>query len=128
MNYIEKSNIYLTVEKKCAKTRESVLVVLGLMLVSIMIFFSIILSPRIVSGSSMYPTLNSKSSGDIVYIFKQRTYRRGDIVVLEKNETQSHSDVIKRVIGVAGDRIEVKLDKDNYYKIFINDKVAIKIL
>ncbi len=124
MNYSVKSNIYKTVEVKCAKTRENVLVVFGLMLLSVLFAFSLLLSPRLVVGSSMYPTLNSKSnSSDIVYIFKQKQYRRGDIVVLEKNNTQSSSDVIKRVIGLAGEKISIKKDSDGYYKVFINDIV-----
>ena len=124
MNYSSKSNIYKTVEIKCAKTRENVLVVFGLMLFAILVAFSLLLSPRKVVGSSMYPTLNSSSNAsDIVYIIKQTTYRRGDIVVLEKNNTQSSSDVIKRVIGLAGEKISIKKDLDGYYKIFINDKV-----
>ena len=124
MNYSAKSNIYKTVDIKCAKTRENVLVVFGLMMFTVLFVFSLLLSPRIVIGSSMYPTLNSKSdSNDIVYILKQRNYRRGDIVVLEKNHTQSDSDVIKRVIGMEGEKISIKLDDDGYYRVYINDKV-----
>ena len=122
MNYSVKSNIYKTVEYKCSKTRENVLVVFGLMLIAILVAFTLILSPRLVVGSSMYPTLNSNSnSNDIVYILKQKDYRRGDIIVLEKNHTQTDSDVIKRVIGVEGDKISIKKDEDGFYKVFIND-------
>ena len=123
MDYSTKSNIYKTVDVKCAKTRASVLVVFSLMLISILFAIALFLSPRIVEGISMRPTFNATTnSGDIVYIIKQRAYHRGDIVVLSKNETQSNRDVIKRIIGIEGDKVEIREELNGLCKVYINNK------
>lgn len=63
--------------------------------------------PILVSGSSMFPTLRS----DEKYIIKKtQNVKFGDIVSFQSPE-DSNDFYIKRVIGVAGDKIEYKDDK-----------------
>ncbi len=62
----------------------------------------------LVDGYSMYPTLHEKDR----IIASKLTYRistpkRGDIVIF-KNPDDMRLNYIKRVIGVAGDRIEIR--------------------
>ncbi len=69
-------------------------------------FFSVM-----VSGNSMKPTL---SNGDVLLVNKLKEPKRGDIVVI-KGETMDGSWIIKRVIAIEGDTVEIK---DGY--VFIN--------
>lgn len=78
-----------------------------------------------VDGQSMMSTLNNN---DQVFIEKVSLYnssiKRGEIVTFQSHDT-NNSDYVKRVIGVAGDEIEIrsgkvylngKLLKENYLK------------
>lgn len=74
-------------------------------------------APTIVDGESMMHTLENQERlivNKIVYILGQP--KRGDIVVFHATEDK---DFIKRVIGVAGDRIEMKDDV-----LYVNGKVV----
>ena len=124
MDYVNKSNVYATVKEKSAKTNSHVLLVFCSLVCCIMFLFSILLVPKMVKGSSMYPTINAysdSSSYDVVYILKQYNYGCGDIVVLKKNETQSQSDVIKRIVAMGGDKVSILMDSDGFYKVYVND-------
>ncbi len=121
MDFANKSNIFETVKVKCAKTYSNVFLVFVVFLCSVMMLFSFLLTPKLVKGSSMYPTLNINStSSDVVYILKQHNYSAGDIVVLSKNDTQSYSDVIKRIVAVGGDKVAI-LEFDGVYKVVVNN-------
>lgn len=84
-----------------------------------------------VNGYSMYPTLNKKMDGtkDKVFINRYEKGKRGDIVVANiKDEpnwdpSMDGDYIIKRLIGVEGDRIKMARDGDNYY-VFVNGEVA----
>ena len=70
-----------------------------------------IVTPVRVDGTSMYPTLKDK---DIILLKKyDQNYQYGDIVILNYMKTK----LVKRIIGVPGDSIEV-VDG----KIYINMK------
>ncbi|KAK9465288.1 peptidase S24/S26A/S26B/S26C [Lipomyces arxii] len=69
----------------------------------------------VIDGSSMSPTLNPDSNGfvrDVVMMTKYNVseysnLNRGDIVVL-RNPRDGESSVVKRIIGLEGDRIKTK--------------------
>lgn len=93
-----------------------------------LILFSSVTIECLVDGPSMQPTLNAewsdKSTGkkDIVYVNKyDRDFEYGDIVVINAEEGRDH--IIKRVIGVAGDEIDVVIADNGEYKLEINGKI-----
>ncbi len=66
-----------------------------------------VVEPFSVPSESMFPTL---MVGDRILVRKQRSYRPqpGDIVVFQDPTQTEERFFVKRVVGVAGDRIEVK--------------------
>jgi len=76
-----------------------------------------VISTFIVDGVSMHPTLNGgngayedndRTNGDVIYLNKIAKIKRGDIVVFTPdNGIFSEKSLVKRVIGVAGDRIQI---------------------
>ncbi len=87
-----------------------VCVVLALFVIA----FSVVYDSAPVQGESMQPTLNAKGSNcsDVVYINRMSNFNRGDIVVLEKDISANLKYVVKRVIGLPGDSIDVKYCED----------------
>lgn len=86
-------------------------------------FFNATYQRIYVVGASMEDTLcgapdNNPSNigGDYVYIFKAKP-QRGDIVVIRKDDKA----IIKRVIAIGGDKVEVKLGK-----VYLNDKELVE--
>lgn len=97
----------------------------------IIIFFVVIIrifiaTPVAVNGTSMTPTLQNK---DIMLLYKLTKHTRGirrfDIVVINTDSGK----LIKRVIGLPGDKVTYKIEKDDKDNeigvLYINDK-AIK--
>lgn len=89
----------------------------------VFIAFSRVYTALAIDGPSMMPTFNEgynsdPKAEDIAYYKKlsDNSYARGDIVILNTG-TKS---IIKRVIGLAGDRINIKADGDEYY-VYVND-------
>ena len=77
--------------------------------------------PTLVRGDSMYSTLED---GDYLIInrmsYKFKEQDRGDIIVFEsdlKQDDGSNKDLVKRVIGVAGDKVKIKDSK-----VYVNEK------
>lgn len=89
----------------------------------IMLFvFSCITAECVVVGASMVPTYNSdsKADNDIVFVNKyDNDYKYGDIVVVN---IENHDPIIKRVIGVGGDIIDI-VSTEYGYKLEINGKI-----
>lgn len=79
--------------------------------------FSIIYESAPVYGVSMQPTLNPLGStkSDTVYINKFSKISYGDVVVLEKTSSIDINHIIKRVIGLPGDTIEIKQVADGIF-------------
>ncbi|MBO5954867.1 MAG: signal peptidase I [Clostridia bacterium] len=79
-----------------------------------------------VKGFSMRPTLNinvtdPEADGDIIYINQYTEVNRNDIVVAK---VDWHEDlIIKRVVGVPGDKIEIK-DENTHYGLYVNDSLV----
>lgn len=80
------------------------------------VIYLFILQPNQVKGASMFPTLTEKDyifTSKITYKF--RDMKRGDIVVF-RSLSNPDIEFIKRIIGLAGDKVMV-LDG----KVFVND-------
>lgn len=86
------------------------LVIIALSLLKIFVFTTVE-----VIGQSMYPTLvgaetEGDGNGDVVVINKLKTPQRGDIIIISDPENDGDADkwIIKRLIAVEGDTIEIK--------------------
>ena len=66
-------------------------------------------STRIVDGTSMYPTLHDR---DIIYVSQMipllTPIRRGDIIGITTDISGQSNRIIKRVIGLPGEEVELK--------------------
>lgn len=119
MEQVKKTN-------KVLKIITRILLILLLAVCALIIFFNLTHSYYVVYGPSMAPTLNegiidSNAPKDGVFISKIKSYGRGDIIVLNKNYGVEGSDarfVIKRLIAIGGDKINVK-EHNAQYRIFI---------
>ena len=90
-------------------------IILGVLVVFAMfrIFFGISYFRVYVVGTSMEGTLTGAESkysegGDYVYAFRSSSPRRGDIVVIKTSDNPDDEPIIKRVIALGGDRVELK--------------------
>lgn len=117
-----------TFENKLLNKRESTDIslipyIIFLALFIAILFFNSTYQRIYVVGQSMEDTLygapDSKPSnigGDFVYIFDAKP-QRGDIVVVRKDDKA----IIKRVIAIGGDKVEVKSGK-----VYLNDKQLVE--
>ena len=63
-----------------------------------------------VRQESMMNTLNN---GDCVLLLKEASsFKRGDIVVIQKEEEKHTKNIIKRIIGVSGDTLKFVIDSE----------------
>jgi len=77
-------------------------------LLLVMIVFYVIYSPLRVAGDSMEPSLQD---GDRA--LRTKSYddpRRGDIVVVDVRTPSEDDDIVKRIVAVPGDTIEIRDD------------------
>lgn len=86
-----------------------------IIIISVVLVRSFIITPVRVHGSSMAPTLKGD---EIMLLNKLGHIDRFDIVVLKIDK--ENDNLIKRIIGMPGETIEIK---DN--KIYINDKILV---
>ncbi len=87
-----------------------------LILLTLFLMLVFVGRPYIVHGSSMFPTLHD---GDRVFVVPYRgntTPDRGDVVVL-RDVAGSSEMLIKRVVGLAGDKLTFK-----DHEVIVNDK------
>jgi signal peptidase I, bacterial type len=72
------------------------------------IFHSYVLARANVDGPSMQPTLHNN---DVIFLEKlsveTNNIKRGEIIVFD-SKNENHDYYIKRVVGVAGDQVEIK--------------------
>jgi len=83
---------------------------LGLALAIALLFRAYVVEARWIPSESMVPTLEV---GDRLFVdkisYKLHDIERGDIVVFEAPaQSQQEDDLIKRVIGLPGDTVEIK--------------------
>ena len=94
-------------QKAYAKALRGTISVLTYMAAVAALIATLVLPVLQIEGTSMEPTL---SSGDIVLLTKRTTFNRGDICGFAWN----NKILIKRVIGVPGDWIEIDTDGTVY--------------
>lgn len=90
--------------------------------------FNIIFMSTSVKGYSMLPTLNSTvptetTVGDAVYINRFFQGSRGNIVVAEVNWHGVRTTVIKRLVAMGGDRVNVFKNAETVF-LSVNDKIV----
>lgn len=71
----------------------------------------------VVVGGSMLPGLHDEQ---FVLLYNRFEPERGDIVVFYSDELGE--DVIKRVVAVGGDTVELRYDGDGYLDLYVNGK------
>jgi len=81
-------------------------------IVVVVLIRSFIITPVKVEGTSMYKTLDN---GNILILYKLAKIERYDVVVL--NEEYDDEIIIKRVIGLPGETVQIKNGK-----IYINEE------
>ena len=87
-------------------------------LLAVMMLTSFFFKHSVVEGDSM---LNALEDGDHLIISDLfYTPERGDIVVFEDYSTILKKAVVKRVIGLPGETVEVKLNDIGEYEVYIN--------
>lgn len=87
-------------------------------LLAVMILTSFIFKHSVVEGDSMLNTLHDGEHLIITDLFY--TPKHGDIIVFEDYSTQLKKPVVKRVIGLPGDTVEVKLNENKEYVVYVN--------
>lgn len=117
----------------------SVIIGIAFMFTIAFLIFSIIFVRVDVIGVSMQPTYNSKLQEglsreqyedskyqDKVYVNRFGKAKRGDIIVAKVKEQTSKGvkevKVIKRLVALGGDSVDIKLESDGIYYLFVNDK------
>ena len=79
-----------------------------LVLIATVLVFYVLFVPSQVDGQSMEPTL---LSGDHMLVTRgYRTPHRGDIIDIHMKEAGRTIELVKRVIAIAGDTVEVRAD------------------
>jgi signal peptidase I len=85
------------------------LVVMGIALLAAFLIRTYVLAHFVVDGTSMVTTLED---GDRVFVnklsYRLHDPRRGDVVVLHEIDATAQRDLIKRVVGLPGESIEMR--------------------
>ena len=86
-----------------------------IVVIVVLLIRTFLVTPVYVSGTSMTPTLKS---GEVLILNKlDRKYERFDIVVIDYKSEKLNERLIKRVIGLPGDKIKYKDGK-----LYVNNK------
>lgn len=110
-----------SVGRRAAAAVISVLIVITLAVIAALLIKHFVVTEFIVDGISMYPTLDGgsgpnsdsdRTNGEILYLNKVSSIKRGDIVVFPEidgpvDENGNPRMLVKRVIGIAGDHIQI---------------------
>lgn len=87
-----------------------------IIIILVVLIRTFIITPVIVSGDSMNPTLNN---GELLLVrkigYNEKTIDRFDIIVIK----EGNEEIIKRVIGLPGEYVSYKNDK-----LYVNHKVV----
>jgi len=92
-----------TEERKARRMRRGLAVVFVSALL-LLLGHALVFEPFLVTGNSMDPTLKDD---DRVLVLKLLDAKRGELVVF-KNPVEPDQNVIKRVVALGGDRVEIR--------------------
>lgn len=115
-----------TGRKKKEKKGMPFLFQLALLVVMVLVLRNVI-GTVYVKGSSMEPNFNH---GDLLFINKLSTSigspDYGDIVICEMEDDFAYENIIKRVIGLPGDEIEIveNEDDEDIYDLYVNGELV----
>ena len=87
-------------------------------LAAVLILTTFFFKHTIVDGDSMLNTLHDGEHLIISDVFY--TPERGDIIVFEDRSTILDKPVVKRVIGLPGETVEIKINKSGEYEVYID--------
>jgi len=95
-------------ESSSEKLARFIILPLAAIFTLVILVFFVLFQAVSIDGPSMLPTLRS---ADRVLITRgAKGVHRGDVVVLTADEGGMKTDLVKRVIGVAGDLVEIRSD------------------
>lgn len=126
----EQEALMETVEKKEKRKKEkkNMPILLQLVLLAVLVFIlRNVMGTVYVKGSSMEPNFYH---GDLLFINKLSTSigspTYGDIVICEIKEGSDHENIIKRVIGLPGDEINIVENEDDeeIYDLYVNGELV----
>ena len=119
-----KFRIFGKAPRSLANDISNVMLLFVVVVFLVFINFSRVYTAISIKGPSMMPTFNNEywdnpNKEDIAYYTKleDHEYRRGDIVIANAGE----KDIIKRIVGLPGEKVSIKLDENEQYYVYIND-------
>ena len=96
---------------KFVRSIVEVIVIAGLAVLTVFVFRQYVFNPYGISGTSMSPSFRN---GDYVFVdqmsYRLRAPRRGEAIVFH-GPASNGDDLLKRIIGLPGERVVVKNDK-----------------
>ena len=107
----EKGNEELLLEKKENRSRKAgiaVISVLSVLLALFLLIFYFFSSPIWIKGNSIYPFLSDITQDRVILLKHGYELDYGDIVVFEREAEGELKQVIKRVVGLPGDIIQIR--------------------
>lgn len=115
-------------KKKEKKTKKGMSVLMQLvLLVVLVIVLRNVMGTVLVKGSSMEPNFNH---GDLVFINKLSpsvaSLDYGDVVICEMEDDFAYENIIKRIVGLPGDEIEIVENEDDeeIYDLYVNGELV----
>ena len=110
-------------DKKKKEKKPMPLFMQAILLVVLVVILRNVMGTVLVKGSSMEPNFNH---GDFVFINKLSTSigspDYGDVVICKLDEGSGYENIIKRVIGLPGDEIDIveNDDDEDVYDLYVN--------
>lgn len=115
-------------KKKEKKKKKGMSVLMQLVLLVVLVFvLRNVMGTVLVKGSSMEPNFNH---GDLVFINKLSpslgSLDYGDVVICEMEDDFAYENIIKRIIGLPGDEIEIVENEDDaeIYDLYVNGELV----
>lgn len=128
MEQMENGNTISEEKKKEKKKKKGMSVLMQLvLLVVLVVVLRNMMGTVLVKGSSMEPNFNH---GDLVFINKLSpslgSLDYGDVVICEMEDDFAYENIIKRIVGLPGDEIEIAENEDDaeIYDLYVNGELV----